>query len=61
LLDSASANANSCQGTSALNAKTGYGNPSEGMRPNRPKKMLKTTIVSTGCRMAQATPSAVCL
>ena len=61
LLDSVSANANSCHGSSAQNANTGYGTPSDGMRASRPKKIVNTTIVVSGCRIAHAAPSAVCL
>ena len=43
-----SADANSCQGSSATNANTGYGTPSDGIFANRPKKMLNTIIVITG-------------
>ena len=49
------------QGTSAAIENTGYGIPSEGMPASRPKKMVNTTIVRTGWRIAQPAPSAVCL
>jgi len=35
--------------------------PSEGIFASRPKKMLITIMVKTGCRMAQLAPSSVCL
>ncbi len=60
-LASCSALENSVQGISAVYEKIGYGTPSEGTPARLPKKMLKTTIVRNGCRMAQAAPSAVCL
>src|ERR1041385_4155967 len=59
--DSLSAYANSCHGSSAVYANTGYGTPSDGTFASRPKNTLNTTIVKNGCRIAHAAPSAVCL
>jgi hypothetical protein len=61
LEDSFSAKANNCHGSRPVNANTGYGTPSDGIFASRPKKTLNTTIVRTGCKTAQAAPSAVCL
>ena len=61
LLDSVRAKANSCQGSSAVKANTGYGMPSEGTLARRPKKRLNTSMVKSGWMMAHAAPSAVCL
>ena len=49
------------QGTSAVNAKSGYGTPSDGTFANRPKNSAKTAMVMIGWMIAQIAPSAVCL
>src|SRR5262249_55264259 len=53
--------AKNVHGTSTGRAKKGYGKLVETKIPSRPKKSEKTTIISTGWRIAQAAPSRVCL
>ena len=53
--------AKNVQGTSAAKAKSGYGTPSDGIFASLPKNRLKMSIVKTGCMIAHAAPSAVCL
>ena len=48
-------------GVRAVSAKAEYGMPSDGIFASLPKKTVKIAIVKSGCRMAQVTPSAVCL
>ena len=45
------------QGRSPVKEKSGYGSPSEPTLASRPKKIVKTIIVSSGWRTAHATPS----
>ena len=59
--DAVSANENSCQGRSPLNAKSEYGIPSDDTFASRPRTTVKITVVATGCKIAQAPPSSVCL
>jgi hypothetical protein len=61
LLASRRAFENNVQGSNAVKEKMGYGTPSEGTFARLPKKMLKTTIVRNGCRIAQLAPNNVCL
>src|SRR3990167_9763014 len=53
--------AKSCHGKSAAYENMGYGTPSDGIFARLPKKIVKTTIVKRGCRIAHSTPKAVCL
>src|SRR5271157_3992194 len=53
--------AKNVQGSKPANAKRGYGTGPDETPARRPKKMLKTIIVMSGWRTAQAAPSAVCL
>src|ERR1035438_8431799 len=49
------------QGVRAVSANKEYGMPSDGIFASLPKKTVKINMVNSGCRTAQATPSAVCL
>src|SRR5687768_12184967 len=53
--------AKNVHGTSAAYANREYGTPSDGTRASRPKNSVNTSIVSSGCSTAQATPRTVCL
>src|SRR5438874_11970607 len=53
--------ANTCQGRSAASVNNGYGKPSEGRPASRPKMIVNSTIVISGCSTAHAIPSVVCL
>ncbi len=51
----------SVHGRSPTYEKIGYGRPSDPTPASRPKKIVKTTMLRSGWRIAQAAPSAVCL
>ena len=53
--------AKNVQGNRPAKTNNGYGTSVFGADAIRPKNRLKTTIIASGWRTAQATPSTVCL
>jgi hypothetical protein len=53
--------AKNVHGSSPAKAKSGYGTPSEGMPASFPKKNVKMSIMSSGCKTTHNTPRAACL
>src|SRR4051812_6284687 len=48
-------------GRRPTNAKIAYGCPFDGTSARLPKKIVKITVDTSGCRIAHDTPRAVCL
>src|SRR5437762_1152402 len=53
--------AKNVHGRRPANANSGYGTSPDGSPATRLKKIVKTTIIISGCRTAHAAPSTVCL
>ena len=61
MLPSTSARENTCQGTMAAKANSGYGKPPVGTLPILPSRKVKIATMASGWMTTQATPMAVCL